>query len=162
MSAADTMPAPLVLYAVVPGEEWPALGAGARGLRTVTCGRLAGVVGKVPRSRGHQQAAVRHDRAVQLALETCSSVVPFRLGLELRSEAELRRVIEGNAQPLAEMLDHFRGRVEMGFKARLTAGTPGDRAPGAPGFPVSLAEPIRLPFGLERLRALAPRAADRR
>lgn len=145
----DTMSTPLVLYAIVPGNEALALGARARGIRLVPHGHLAAVVADGPPSRVDSTAALRHDRVVRLALESCSSVVPFRLGIELPSDAALRTVLELNALALAERLARFRGRVEMGVKARLTASLP------------SVPEPMQFLPGLERIRALAPEATGR-
>lgn len=145
----ETTSVPLVLYAIVPGKEARALGARAHGIRLVSHGHLAAVVADVPRSQAASAAALRHDRVVRLALESCSSVVPFRLGIELPSDVALRAVLELNAPALAERLARFRGRVEMGFKARLTA-----RSPSVP-------EPVQFLLGLERIRVLAPEATDR-
>lgn len=138
-------PRHVCLYAVVPAGEADGVCAGARGLRSVVCGPVAAIVGKPGNESA--RAALRHDRVVGRAVEVCSSVVPFRLGVELQSEA-VQEVLQTNLQVLSSHLARFHGRVEMGLKAKLLA-------PAAD-------EPLRLPFGLERVRALVPSNEDRR
>lgn len=138
---------PLCLYAIVPADDAKALSGATRGLRLVPCGPVLAITGKAGREP-EVRAALHHDHIVGRALETCSSVVPFRLGVELRSEAELHHMLEANLPPLCEHLARLAGRVEMGVKAKLAA----QAAP----------RPMRLPFDLERVRALAPSTADRR
>ena len=58
-------------------------------------------------------------------------------------------MLKTNGQTLGDQLRRFCGRLEMGLKARLTPET-------APGTQL-----LRLPFGLERIRALAPLSSDR-
>lgn len=140
-----TLPTHACLYAVVPAGEADGVCAGTRGIRSVVCGPVAALVGKP----GNQpaRAALRHGRVVGKAVEACSSVVPFRLGVELQSEA-VQEVLQMNMELLAGHLARFHGRVEMGLKAKLA---------------VQVAnEPMRLPFDLERVRALAPMNQDRR
>ncbi|HUU01269.1 MAG TPA: GvpL/GvpF family gas vesicle protein [Myxococcota bacterium] len=141
------VPGPICLYAVVPRGEADELCATTRGLLLVVCGPVAAVIGK-PGNETEPRAALRHDRIVGRALDVCSSVVPFRLGVELQSGAELRRVLGANEKALSGHLARFRERVEMGLKAKLATQADG----GA----------MRLPFGIERVRALAPRNEDRR
>jgi gas vesicle protein GvpL/GvpF len=136
----------LRLYAVVPAEDARAL-AGRRGFSVLACGTVAALFGWPP-DRDPVALACRYDRIVRLAFATCSSVVPFRLGVDLGSEGELRDVMSRNASALAAQLGRFRGRVEMGLKAGLSAPAAG--------------RPLGLPAGLDRVRALAPAAADRR
>ncbi|MDD5309188.1 MAG: GvpL/GvpF family gas vesicle protein, partial [Deltaproteobacteria bacterium] len=93
------------------------------------------------------RAAVWHDRVVGLAFETCSSVAPFRLGIAFASGAELEATVGLNVEELSQQLARFRGRVEMGLKVRLVAATAD--------------EPLRIPFGLDRVRALAPEEGNR-
>lgn len=133
------------LYAVVPAGEEDGVCAGTRGLHSVVCGPVAAIIGKPGNESA--RAALRHDRVVGRAVEVCSSVVPFRLGVELQSET-VHEVLHANMQVLFDHLARFHGRVEMGLKAKLAA-----RAAD---------EPLRLPFGLERVRALTPRSEDRR
>jgi hypothetical protein len=123
------------------------LRAAMPGLHLVPGGSITAITGP-PATEPEPRAALRHDRIVGRALESCSAVVPFRLGVELGSEAELQRLLEDNLEALCGQLARFAGRVEMGFKARLATHA-GD-------------QPIRLPFDLERVRSLAPRGEDRR
>ena len=52
-----------------------------------------------------------------------------------------------NSGWLLAQLRRFEGRVEMGLKVRVSSG--------------QSAEPLRVPFGIGRIRALAPRPGDR-
>ena len=140
-------PDPICLYALVPADDAKALGRAARGLRLVPCGPILAITGR-PSREPELHAALRHDRIVGRALETCSSVVPFQLGVEFRSEAELRHLLEANLRSLSGHLARLAGRVEMGFKAKLAAS--------------AVPRPMRLPFDLELVHALAPRTEDRR
>jgi hypothetical protein len=155
---------PIRLYAVVPAEEASALQATTPRLRTTACGPVAAVFGRPPelhdddpgmspttpgsprRGTGDVRAALDHGRIVSHVFEVCSSVIPFRLGVELESETGLRVLLDNEAPRLGDQLTRFRGRVEMGLKMRL--GT-------AQG-------PLRLPIGLDRVRALAKEPVDRR
>jgi hypothetical protein len=67
--------------------------------------------------------------------------------MDFGSEAELRATLRLNAAQLAEQLVRFRGRIEMGLKVRIPAPT--------------AEQPLRLPSGLDRIRALAPEPVDR-
>jgi len=142
---------PLRLYAIVPADDARALGEATRVLRPVLrlvpCGPVLAITGQAGREPV-ARASLRHDRIVGRALEACSSVVPFRLGVELRSEAALEDLLAANLPSLRVQLSRFSGRVEMGFKARLAA--------------VPAGKPMSLPFDLARLRALAPSIEDRR
>ena len=136
----------LRIYAVVPGKE----GNGLRmyGVRTLRAGALAAIVGPPPGFADVARAAQWHDRVVARSLRVCSAVVPFRSGVEAGSEAGVYGLLRLNADELSGRLKRFRGRVEMGLKARVAPPT-GD-------------ELLRLPFGIDRVRALAPRPGDRR
>jgi hypothetical protein len=146
-------PSTLHLFAVIPAEE--ALKLPSRQSFSVFASGPAAALFASPRpgdSGGRPgdtavRDALRHDRIVGLALANCSSVVPFRAGLELVSTAELAAFLRLNARPLGDQLKRFRGRVEMGLKVRL-------KDPAAD--PSSL-----LPCGLDRVRELAPGPADR-
>lgn len=172
-------PRSLAVYAVVPADEAQALGSRRRGVRVVAHGPLAAVAGDVPpgrevlsqrrprqevardATRRRLRAAGRHHRVVLAALDACSSVVPFRHGVDLPTEADVRAVLEINAALLAEHVDRFRGRVEMGLRARI-AGPDGHVDAGG-GGPERLSDrALRLLFGLGRVRALAAGAAARR
>jgi Gas vesicle synthesis protein GvpL/GvpF len=135
------------LYAVVPTGDAGALGVPPRGVRQIACGPVLAIVGKAT-GQPETRAALRHDRIVRQALDVCASVVPFRLGVEFGSEAEIQRMLEANREPLSRQLARFAGRVEMGFKVQLAAQPAG--------------MPVQLPAGLPRVHALAPRPEDRR
>ena len=138
----------LSLYAVALAQEARSLEtcAHALGLSVLSCGPVSALFGHPPRG-DEVDAALRHDHVVRLAFETCSSLVPFRMGITLASEAELRVTLSLNARELSQELARFTGRVEMGLKVRLASAT--------------AEEPLRLPFGLDRVRALAPEQEDR-
>ncbi len=143
-------PKALRIFAVVAAEEASKVPS-RRSFSVLTSGPAAALFGS-PRHGGRPgdtavRDALRHDRIVGLALANCSSVVPFRAGLELVSTAELEAFLRLNARPLADQLKRFRGRVEMGLKARL-------RDPAADVSAL-------LPCGLDRVRELAPGSADR-
>ena|SRR5882724_1846448 len=112
------------LYAVVPAAEAGKLPE-RRSISTLACGPVAALFDPLRPSRpgapgNHAvRVALRHDRIVGLALAACSSVVPFRLGLPLGSAAELLALLDLNSRQLTDQLARFRGRVEMGLKARL-------------------------------------------
>ncbi|MBI5524893.1 MAG: GvpL/GvpF family gas vesicle protein [Deltaproteobacteria bacterium] len=136
---------PLRIYAVVPVEE----GAGLRmhGARTLRSGALAAIIGSPPGFADVARAAQWHDRVVARSLRVCSAVVPFRSGVEVGSETDVYGFLRLNAGELSGLLGHFHGRVEMGLKARVAPPT---------------SELLRLPFGIDRVRTLAPRPGDRR
>jgi hypothetical protein len=139
-------PRRIALHAAATAGEAYALGARARGVTCVACGPVEAIVGRWGAGTG-VRAALRHDRIVRQALEICASVVPFRLGVELTSEAEVHGLLEANLETLTHHLAMLRGRVEMGLKARWA------REPG---------DPAGLSPLLEHLRSLAPRSEDRR
>jgi hypothetical protein len=88
-----------------------------------------------------------HDRIVGLAVARCSSVVPFRLGTDFASKAELRAAMSSHAGHFAGELERLHGRVEMGLKMRLPS-------TAAAGVLCGLG-------GLDRIRSLAPEPTDR-
>ena len=134
------------LYALVPAEEAFRLPS-RRSFSVHTCGPATALFGRSRPGANAVLAALRHDRIVRLALARCSSVVPFRLGLEIASVADLDALFRLNSWQLAGQLARFHGRVEMGLKVGLS--------PSATD-PSSL-----LPRGLDRIRGLAPEPADR-
>jgi hypothetical protein len=136
---------PICLYAVVPADEAGAACDDNPGLRGVACGPIAGLVGR-RRGRAGPRAALHHDRIIGRALGACSAVMPFRFGIEVRSEPELRGVLEINLDALSGQLARVRGRVEMGLKVKLPPSSP----------------PERWSSALARVRALAPWVEDRR
>jgi hypothetical protein len=129
----------------VPAVEGRAAVGRALGARSVASGPLAAVVGPV-RREGATRVALRHARIVADALAACSSVVPFRLGIELASDQEVRELLAENRADLCGRLDALAGCVEMGLKVRVPASSP---------------DPSRLEAALRRVRALAPSAHRR-
>jgi hypothetical protein len=118
-----------------------------RGVSLFRCGAIAAIIGTPFGFADSAKAALWHDRIVARALRRCSAVVPFRLGIEVRSEAEVDSLLRLNVDELSDQLRRFEGRVEVGLKTRVALPT-GD-------------EPLCLPFGINRVRALASRAVDR-
>lgn len=138
--------APLHLCAVVPASESPAIRSALPRLGCVPCGPVAAVTARWgPPSTS--RAALRHARILGRLLAACSSVVPFRFGVELASETELRELLELNLDALCRCLARVGGRVEMGARVKLPAWGPAA---------------ARLKSGLGPIRALVPSADDRR
>jgi hypothetical protein len=132
------------LYAVVPAD-----GAGIqlRGTRVSSWGALAAIAGSPRGPGGAVGDAICHGRIVAGALRRCWAVVPFRSGVEVGSEAEVHDLLRLNADQLSRQLLRFRGRVEVGLRARWVQSTALERC--------------SLPAGLERVRQLATRPGDR-
>jgi len=143
---AQALKGSLRLYAVVPAAEASTLSM-RRGFSLFTCGPVTALFGWPPDPVDPLRAALWHDRTVGLAVAKCSSVVPFRLGTDFASKSELRAAVRGKASHLAEQLERFQGRVEMGLKVKLPSATVGS----SPGL-------IR---GLDGVRALVPEPSDR-
>jgi hypothetical protein len=116
-------------------------------VRLIRCGPVAAAVGR-SRRQATADAARRHDQIVGRLLAVCSSVVPFRFGIDVGSHAELRGLLELNLDRLGRSLARVRGRVEMGARVKLPAWGP--------------AAAQRLKSGLAPIRALAPSTDDRR
>ena len=133
------------VHAVVNSNEVKALDTHSRTC-VVAYGPIAAVVSRV-RKTTDEKAALRHGRIIGKVVETCSSVVPFRLGVQIRSEPEIREVLKLNAQVLVQHLERFRDRVEMGIKAKVVLSSDFD--------------PSRLPVFLASLRSLAEKNEDR-
>ena len=123
-----------------------------RGVAFLRCGTISAVVGCAPPFENNASAGLWHDRVVGRALRTCSAVVPFRLGVDLGSQAEIVHLLSLNEVELSAALGRFRGCVEMGLKIRIG---PGLDASANDGF-------LRLPPRVDGVRALAPHSADRR
>jgi Gas vesicle synthesis protein GvpL/GvpF len=135
----------LHLYAVVPSSEVGSSEPCPRGVRHVECGPVAAIVG---RSRQPTVRAVRHhDQVLGCLLMACSSVVPFRFGVDLDCEDQLRELVARNLLSLSRCLARVRGRVEMGVRVMV--------------FEWSDAAAARLKTGLVPFRGLVPRAQDR-
>ncbi len=136
----------LLLHVAVPAGEAPGALGRALGARSVACGPVAAILGPV-RREGTTRAALRHARIVGHALETCSSVVPFRAGIEVGSERDARALLAENRGELSVRLQELAGHVEMGLKVRIPArGEPGEAS---------------LETALLRVRALASRGEHR-
>lgn len=133
------------VYAVVPAGEADGACRPTRGLGCVAHATVAALVGGPAGESA--SAALRHDCVIGRAVEACSSVVPFRLGVELESRA-LGEFLATNLQTLVSRLARFRGRLEMGLKVKLV-----ERSPGAL---------LSMPLGLECFHALTPQEEDRR
>ncbi len=140
------MSGPLLLHVAVPADEATGALGRALGARSVVHARLAAILGPV-RQEGSTRAALRHARIVARALETCTSVVPFRAGIEVASAQEALDLLAENRAELSARLRDLAGHVEMGLKVRI----PGQRTPAAGN----------LEAALDRIRALAPRADHR-
>ena len=108
----------LLLHVAVPAGEAPGALGRALGARSVACGPVAAILGPV-RREGTTRAALRHARIVGHALETCSSVVPFRAGIEVGSERDARALLAENREELSVRLQELAGHVEMGLKVRI-------------------------------------------
>jgi hypothetical protein len=130
----------LLLHAVVPTPEAPGALGRALGIRSVAHGAVAAIVGPA-RREGATRSALRHARVVAHAVEECSAVVPFRLGMEFGSEEEVQDLLAENRRELSGRLGEMSGRVEMGLKVRIP----------------ELARPDakRLEAALDRVRVLA-------
>jgi len=138
--------AAVLLHAAVPAPEARAALGRSLGARSVACGPVAAVLGPVRRESA-TRIALRHARVVAGALAGCSSVVPFRLGIELESDGDVRALLLENQLELRGSLDALAGSVEMGLKVRI----PSSAGPAL----------IRLEEALERVRELAPAPAHR-
>jgi len=116
-------------------------------VRFISCGPVAAAVGR-PRRQSTSSLARRHDRILARLLAVCTSVVPFRFGLDLDSDTEVGGLLELNLDTLCRHLERVRDRVEMGARVKLSTWSP--------------AETLRLKSGLGPIRALAPSGDDRR
>ena len=128
---------PLVLYAVVRQSEAPSI----KGVTVLRAGALASLVGRPARSMDMEKAALRHHRVVRKIFESCSTLVPFRFGVELPSEQALTALLLTNEKLLDERLSYFQGRVEMGMTVKLPQ--------------------LDFVLPLDRFHALAPNRHDR-
>ena len=133
------------VHAVVPSDEVTALDAHSR-VDVVAYGRIAAVVSR-PTKLTEQKTALRHGRIIGKAVERCSSVVPFRLGVEIPSESDIHEVLKLNTQVLSRYLQRFRDHVEMGLKLKVA--------------PSSDFAPSRLPSSLAGIRSFAEKTEDR-
>jgi len=137
----STTPRHIRLYAVIAASEAQHFRDATRGPKVIEWGVLAAVTGKPEEETA--RAALRHARAVGRAFETCSSVVPFRVGVSIESEEALCRLLEENQKTLSAHLARFTGQAEMALKIKLP-----EQSPGTPAW---------LPLDLSRVRALASR-----
>jgi len=140
------MSGPVLLHAAVPAAEASRANPRGLGLRQVVSGSLAAIVGPA-RRESPTRAALRHARVVADALESCSAVVPFRLGDAIGSADEVEALLDENRTELVAGLAALFGRVEMGLKVRIPA--------------IPHLDPERLDGALRRIRSLAPEARHR-
>jgi hypothetical protein len=129
----------LLLHAAVPTPEAQAALGRALGVRALSFGPVAAIVGPV-RRESSTRVALRHARIVASALRGCTSVVPFRSGAEFPSEVDVRGLLAENRAELSTRLDEVADRVEMGLKVRIPAPFDPDDA--------------RLESALDRIRSL--------
>lgn len=140
------------VVAIIPAEDAGSLRRRAPRLRAVVVGDLCAVTGPAEGKPEDASAALRHDRVMRRVMEACSAIIPFRLGVTARSDAALTRLLSRSAEALTSELARLRDRAEMGLKVWL-----------APMAERSLDQEIeRLSPELGRIRALAPRASDRK
>jgi hypothetical protein len=129
-------------------------GIGVRGLaseplRLIEAGRVAAIVGEMPRRPAATIArARRYDQVVRAIGQDARPVLPARFGTFFRSIEELERALLARERPLVRALSAVRGRVQM--VVRVPDASPGT-SPAAP--PTTRASAS----GAEYLRA---RAAD--
>src|SRR5437868_2741999 len=117
-------PIPQYVYGVIgTGVELP---SGITGLddRPVTTvgngGRCAAVISDLPAERalGERADLVAHQRVLNTLLDAGITVVPFRFGAALSDRTAVEKeLLAGNSDRLGQVLDQFKGRVEMRMKA---------------------------------------------
>lgn len=107
------------LHAAILASDANAARASRRSLEVVVEGRIAAVTGLPLRSANAALTgrAIAHDRVMQILLEKCSAVMPFRLDTRAPIEADLHRLLRDNGPAIEANLLRFQGRVEMGLKA---------------------------------------------
>lgn len=121
------------LYAVVPGATRipRARGAFREPLRLVRAGRVAGVVGKIPRLPATELSAlVAHDRCVRRIFAGVSALLPARFGSHFPDERALRDVLAAREESLRDALGQVREREQMTL--RLFSSRPLPVAPVSP------------------------------
>ncbi|GLK71405.1 GvpL/GvpF family gas vesicle protein [Ancylobacter dichloromethanicus] len=119
----------LLVFAVVPADRFDAAvltgGDGLPpGLRSITAGPLAAVVGAAPEGglKGREREALLpwllSSQKVMERLLACAPVLPVALGTVVAEEGRVRRLLEGGAGVLHEALDIVGDRVEMELSVR--------------------------------------------
>jgi hypothetical protein len=120
------------VYGVVPAETPPTIFGGVPGVGfdvgVLADGKLGAIVSEVPLAQFDDEPLAanlhdpawleehvrRHDAVLAAAVRE-TPVVPFRFGTIYRSEDHVRAMLGEQAQ-LAEALEAFRGRLELGVK----------------------------------------------
>lgn len=119
----------LLVFAVVPvGRFYDTVLTGGDGLppglRSITAGPLAAVVGAAPEGglKGREREALLpwllSSQKVMERLLACAPVLPVALGTVVAEEGRVRRLLEGGAGVLHEALDIVGDRVEMDLSVR--------------------------------------------
>lgn len=108
-----------LLVAVVRREERAAARGAARTCGLVEMDSLLAVTRpKLAQNADLLTEAIRHDRMMGRLCDRCSAVVPFRLGVRVSSDDELRRVLRDHLSIFDNALRRFDGRFEMGIKIK--------------------------------------------
>ena len=93
----------------------------AAGLRLVTAGDIAALVGQLPRDRPLGRAADlrAHDRVLGDVVQAGTPVLPMRFGAALTDDdAVVRDLLEPHREEFTEALEVVRGRVQYAVKVR--------------------------------------------
>jgi Gas vesicle synthesis protein GvpL/GvpF len=126
-------PTALYVYGVVPAGtvlELSGAGVDSSDVGVLTEGELGAIVGAVPLENFGEEplrrnledrdwlerTAQAHEAVLERALGT-TTVIPFRIATLYGAEPHLREFLAANREFLLELLEHFRGKVELGVKA---------------------------------------------
>lgn len=114
-----------LLYAAIFADERNRARFARHSFDIVVEGRIAAVTGLPLRGPTHLTArALAHDTVMELLLEHCSAVMPFRLDTRAPFEPQLHRLLHEYEAVIAANLVHVQNRVEMGIKAKSKNGQP--------------------------------------
>lgn len=114
-----------LIYAAIFAKDRHAARAARRSLEIVVEGPIAAVVGAPLRGATNLTArAIAHDGVMEMLLESCSAVMPFRLDTRAPAVPELHRLLSEHAEAIEANLNRFQNRVEMGIKVRSRDGHP--------------------------------------
>lgn len=112
-----------LLYAAIFANERNLARTPRRSFDIVVEGRIAAVTGMPLRSATHLAArALAHDGVMELLLERCSAVMPFRLDTRAPLEPELHRLLHEHGDAIEANLVRVQNRVEMGIKIKSSTG----------------------------------------
>lgn len=128
------------LYGVVPARSaldldvLEPVGA-ADGVRAVEAGGLCGLVSDVPLDafdapgdlRSLASEAERHERVLQRA-RAARAVVPVRFGTVLESDADVRRLLQRDAERFSSLLERLAGRAEWQVRVDVDRAAAEERA----------------------------------